>query len=156
MNTALGAMLKRFLGGCALAVAALLPQAGQAAAPQDAIVGTWLTADGDSKADITATQAADGSTVYAGRVVWLEQSARDGKPVHDANNSDASLRARPILGLEILSGFEVAAAGGWSGGTMYSPRNGRSYPAELSLAPDGRLQIKVKAGFVSKTVYWTR
>jgi uncharacterized protein (DUF2147 family) len=139
-----------------LVIAALLSQAGQGVAAQDAILGSWLTEDGASKVEITATEAADGSTVFAGKVVWLEQPTRAGKPVHDANNSDASLRARPILGIEVLSGFKVGAAGAWSGGTMYSPRKGKSYPAELSLAPDGRLQIEVKAGFVSKTVYWTR
>jgi uncharacterized protein (DUF2147 family) len=139
-----------------LVIAALLGQPGQGVAAQDAILGSWLTEDGASKVEITTTEAADGSTVFAGKVVWLEQPTRAGKPVHDANNSDASLRARPILGLEVLSGFKAGAAGAWSGGTMYSPRKGKSYPAELSLAPDGRLQIEVKAGFVSKTVYWTR
>jgi len=139
-----------------LVIAAMLAQAGQGVAAQDAILGSWLTEDGASKVEITATGAADGSTVFAGKVVWLEQPTLAGKPVHDANNSDASLRARPILGLEVLSGFKAGAAGAWSGGTMYSPRKGKSYPAELSLAPDGRLQIEVKAGFVSKTVYWTR
>ena len=144
-------MLKRLL-----VIAALLAQVGQVAAAQDAILGTWLTEDGDSKVEIAATEAADGSRVYAGRVVWLEQPTRAGQPVHDANNSDVSLRARPILGLEILSGFAASAAGAWTGGTLYSPRKGKSYPTELSLAPDGRLRVEVTAGFVSKTVYWTR
>jgi uncharacterized protein (DUF2147 family) len=141
---------------CCLVIAALLVQAAAVAAAPDAILGTWLTEAGGSKVEITAAQAADGSTVYAGKVVWLAEPTRDGKPVHDVNNGDASLRARPILGLEILSGFEPNAGGAWTGGTMYAPRKGESYPASLTLAPDGRLQIEVKAGFVSKTVHWTR
>ena len=73
-----------------------------------------------------------------------------------ANNSDAALRDRPILGLQIVGGFKPTAAGGWDGGTVYSPRTGKRFPAELSLEADGRLQIKVKAGLLSRTVYWTR
>lgn len=140
-----------FLRACVLCVAALLPVAGWPASPADAIAGTWLTDEGDSRVAIAAT---DG--VYAGKVVWLKEPMRDGAPLRDANNSDAALRGRPIMGLEILSGFKPAAGGGWSGGTVYSPRGGKSYPAELSLAADGRLQIKVKAGIVGKTLYWTR
>jgi uncharacterized protein (DUF2147 family) len=89
------------------------------------------------------------------KVAWLKEPMRDGKPLRDANNADTGLRDRPIMGLEILSGFK-ASADGWSGGTVYSPRAGKSYPADLSIAPDGRLQLKVKAGILSKTDYWTR
>lgn len=126
----------------------------QAAAP-DAILGTWLTDDGASKVEVTASRAADGSSVYGGKITWLKEPLRDGKPLRDANNADASLRERPILGLPILSGFK-AGAGGWSGGTVYAPRAGKSYPADLSIAADGRLQLKVNAGLLSKTDYWTR
>jgi uncharacterized protein (DUF2147 family) len=126
------------------------------AAPADAILGAWFTDDGASKVEVTAGKAADGSTVYAGKVIWLKEPLRDGQPLRDANNSDAALRERPILGLTILSGFKATADGAWSGGTVYSPRAGKSFPAELSLQPDGRLQMKVKAGMLSRTDYWTR
>ena len=55
--------------------------------------------------------AADGGSVYSGRVAWLKEPVRDGKPIHDANNADAGLRERPIMGLEIVSAFKPAAAG---------------------------------------------
>ena len=134
----------------------LLMQAGQAAEPQDAILGTWLTEDGQSKVDVVSDEAADGSTVFSGKVTWLQEPTRDGEPVHDAKNENAALRDRPILGLEILSGFKPTGPATWSGGELYAPRNGKSFPAVLTLTPDGRLQVKVNAGIVSKTVYWTR
>lgn len=139
-----------------LAVAAWLPATASLAAAQDALVGTWLTDDGDSKVDIAPAKGADGSTIYNGKVSWLKSPTRDGNPLQDANNADAALRTRPILGLEIVSGFKPAAGGGWTGGTVYSPRAGKAFPAELALGSDGRLQIKVKAGMVSRTLYWTR
>ena len=127
-----------------------------AAASPDALLGTWLTDDGASKVEISASKAADGSSVYSGKVVWLKDAVRDGQPVHDEHNADAALRQRPILGLPILSGFKAAPGGGWSGGTVYAPRAGKSYPAELSIGADGRLQLKVHAGLLTKTDYWTR
>lgn len=139
-----------------LAALALLSSIGLArSAPPEAILGSWLTDDGASKVEVAATNAADGSSVYAGKVVWLKEPLRDGQPLRDANNEDASLRGRPILGLVVLSGFK-AAGGGWSGGTVYSPRAGKAYPAELAITADGRLELKVKAGLLTKTDYWTR
>lgn len=137
----------------ALGIALGLPTARAAVA--DAILGTWLTDDGASKVEVSAAQAVDGATVYDGKISWLKEPLRDGKPLRDANNVDSALRERPILGLPILSGFK-ASGSGWAGGTVYSPRAGKSYPAELSIGVDGRLQLKVNAGLLSKTDYWTR
>lgn len=118
--------------------------------PQDAIVGVWTTEDGDSKIDIART-----AMTYGGKVSWLKEPERDGKPAHDAKNANPALRERPIMGLEILSGFTYAN-GTWSGGTIYSPKTGKSYTAELSLTKDNRLDVKVKDNIFSKHVYWTR
>jgi len=148
--------IKRVLVGFVVAIAMSFTQVGQAATPQDGIVGTWLTEDGGSKVDVVASKAADGSILYSGRVSWLKDPTRDGKPVRDANNDNVVLRDRPILGLEILSGFKAAGAGAWTGGTLYSPRRGESFPADIALLPDGSLELKVKAGFMTKTVRWTR
>ena len=137
-----------------LAAALLLP-CGAGAAPADAILGAWLTDDGASKVQVTADKAPGGATVYAGKVVWLKQPERDGQPLRDANNEDAALRGRPILGLTVLSGFSFAD-GVYRGGSVYSPRAGKAYPAELAVGADGRLELKVKAGLISKTDHWTR
>lgn len=140
---------------CAAALfASALPPMGDARAA-DAITGVWLTEDSDSKVEIT-TSGSGATATLVGKLVWLRQPTHDGKPVLDANNSDAALRARPIMGISILSGFKPAPGGGWDRGSVYAPRSGKSYPAELALGLDGKLQIKVKAGLVSKTVDWTR
>jgi uncharacterized protein (DUF2147 family) len=101
-------------------------------------------------------QVARSGSAYVGKVVWLKAPARNGKPLQDANNANPALRGRTIMGLEILSGFTYGPEATWGGGTVYSPRRGRSYPAQLSLTQDGRLDIKVKDGVLSKTLYWTR
>src|SRR5262245_50831661 len=89
-------------------LASLLGAAAVHAAPPDAIVGSWLTDDGASRVEVSAAKAADGSSVYGGKVVWLKEPTQDGQPLRDAKNADAALRERPILGLPILSGFTAA------------------------------------------------
>lgn len=138
-----------------LLVALMLPCAVRAAAPADALLGVWLTDDGASKVEVVAAKAADGGTVYNGKIVWLKQPLRDGQPLQDKNNSDAALRSRPIMGLTVLSGFKAGGAG-YGGGMVYSPRAGKAYPADLAIGADGRLELKVKAGLLTKTDYWTR
>ena len=151
MGSMAGSWFGRPLGRLGIALAL----AGPAAAAADGIVGTWLTDGGASKVEIAPAKAADGSTVYDGKVVWLKEPLRDGQPVRDVNNVDPAQRGRPILGLPVLSGFR-AAAGGYGGGTIYSPKAGKAFPAELALTTDGRLELKVKAGLLSRTDYWTR
>jgi uncharacterized protein (DUF2147 family) len=151
MKSKLSLVLPRSAAVVACVMTLLMPLSAGADAQQDAIVGTWLTDDGDSKVEISR-----GGTSYVGKIVWLKEPERDGKPVHDAKNRDAALRNRPIMGLDVLSGFTYASNGVWSGGSAYAPRRGRSYPAELSLTKDGRLDIKVKDGIFTKHQYWTR
>ena len=154
MGASFGSRLKRFSGACALL---LLLLAGPlwAADPQDAILGTWFTDDGASRVEVTRATAADGSIVYSGKLTWLKEPGRDGKPALDVNNSDVTLRSRPLLGITILADFKASATG-WSGGTVYAPRRGKSFPAELSVLAAGRLQLNIKAGMISRTDYWTR
>ncbi len=117
----------------------------------DQVLGVWLTEGRDSKVEISRL----GDT-YSGKVVWLAEPERDGMPVRDAGNANAALRDRPIIGLDILTGFVREAGGHWRGGRIYSPRQGKSYPADLAITGDDRLQITVRAGMFSKEVVWAR
>ena len=122
-----------------------------AATNGDEILGTWITDSGESKVEIVRNGA-----IYSGKIVQLEEPEREGKPVHDVNNTNAALRERPLLGLEVLSGFKRASNSVWSGGTAYSPRKGEAYPAELTVTKDNKLDVKVKDGIITKHVLWTR
>jgi uncharacterized protein (DUF2147 family) len=106
--------------------------------------------------DVSRLQRSRTAVSGAGRVVWLATQERNGAPVLDVMNVDMSLRSRPIMGLEILHGFFRGGEGSWRGGTIYSPRQGRSFPAEIRLPEPNRLEITAHAGLISKTVVWTR
>jgi uncharacterized protein (DUF2147 family) len=118
----------------------------------DAINGTWLTADGTSKVQISNTNGA-----IEGRVVWLKDpQGADGQPKVDRQNPDASLRGRPVMGLPVLTGFKYAGNNAWDGGTIYTPSTGKSYPCKMALAPDGSLKLTVGGGVFGRTITWTR
>ena len=126
-----------------LAIGMLLSGASRSAA--QSIAGVWFTEDSSSK--VTITQSGN---AYTGKVTWVKT---DGAV--DAKNSDASLRTRPIMGIDILTGCTGDATSA-KGCRIYAPRRGSSYDAELSLDKDGTLKVKVKAGIGGKTQTWTR
>ena len=137
------------LSSCRLAACRLLPAAlfllPAAAHAQASIAGVWFTEDSSSK--VTITQSGN---AYTGKVTWVKTEG-----AVDAKNSDPSLRTRPIMGIDILTGCTGDATSA-KGCRIYAPKRGSSYDAELSLDKDGNLKVKVKAGIGGKTQTWTR
>lgn len=133
-------MISRLL----LAAAALLvAPAAHAATP---IAGRYVTEDGSGVVAI----APCGQTVCGKLVTILKH--RPGAASTDVNNKDASLRSRPILGMPILSGFTDAGKD-WRG-TIYDPRNGKSYKSIVSRNADGTLEVKGCIAFLCQTQVW--
>ena len=137
------------LSSCRLAalplVAFVLTLTARPVLAQATIAGTWFTEDSSSK--VTITQAGN---AYTGKVTWVKTEG-----AVDAKNSDPSLRTRPIMGIDILTGCTGDATSA-KGCRIYAPKRGSSYDAELSLDKDGSLKVKVKAGIGGKTQTWTR
>ena len=123
----------------------------------DSIIGVWLTEDEDSKVEVYKNQ--DGT--FGGKVVWLEEPLNDnGQPKVDDQNPDASMHTTPIIGLEILKGFTYnASKEEWAGGTIYDPKNGRTYSAYLRLDGENTLRMRgfvYGMRFLGRSSYWTR
>ena len=137
-----GAMTSRRLLVTALA-ASLLPAAADAATP---IAGRWVTQDGSG----IVTVGPCGSTV-CGRLTTILK-ARPGAAATDVNNAEPKLRSRPIQGLPILSNF-VEKGDDWRG-TIYDPRNGKSYKSIVARNADGTLNVKGCIAFFCQTQVW--
>ena len=120
------------------------------------IVGFWLTEDRDSQVEIYTK--ADGK--FYGRVVWLEEPLNDaGRPKVDDKNPDKAMHNTPIIGLEVLKDFSYNnTKEEWAGGTIYDPKNGRTYTAYMTL--DGntlRMRGYVYGmRFLGRSSFWTR
>lgn len=128
-----------------LAALLALTFAGTAHAAQP-IAGRWITQDGGA-----IVQIGPCGDATCGKIATVLK-ARPGAAATDVNNPDSALRARPIVGLPILSGFSDAGDD-WRG-RIYDPRNGKSYKSIVSRAKDGTLQVKGCISFICQTQVW--
>ena len=127
----------------------------------DAVLGTWVTADG--KARIQVVKHGD---IYDGSIVWLKEPVyttddKDGTPGKakvDTKNPDPAMRTRPVLGLPLIQGFKYAGDGVWNDGQIYDPESGKLYSCKLTLMMDGSLKVRGYWGIslFGETRIWTR
>ncbi len=116
----------------------------------NAVLGIWLTQIKDAKIEIYQKQ-----TQYYGRVVWLAEPKDDeGNPKVDKNNPNTKLKTRPVLNMDILSGF-IYDDGEWTGGTIYDPKDGATYECKLWIE-EGNLMVRGYLGWLFDTKIWTR
>lgn len=121
-----------------------------AAQNADAIIGTYLIDEGDSKVEIYRS-----SNGISGKVVWLEKEENSTITALDDLNEDVSLRARRLIGLVVFEGLKYKN-GKWSG-IIYSPRKGKSFDATFAInESSGDLNLKIKVFFLTVKRYWTR
>jgi uncharacterized protein (DUF2147 family) len=151
------------LASCALGVhpAAVPPAHGQehgtlpsALAPCDSlrIVGEWLSPEGDLVIAITRT----GDT-YSGTIVRLTETFWDDPDrAKQRQKLEKSGKATPLVGTELLSGLRCEE-GRWIDGTLYVPMKNRRLACSAQVSDDDQtLELKVKAGFRTRTKTWTR
>ena len=118
------------------------------------ILGQWFTAEGESKIEIYRCD----SVTYCGRIVWLRDPLKDGKPVVDDKNPEDTLRSRPVLGLELLRGFRYKGDGVWGSGKIYDPKSGNDYSAKMTMVDQDNLDLRgyVVIPLFGRTEHWTR
>jgi uncharacterized protein (DUF2147 family) len=131
----------------------------------DAIMGVWATdPEGDGGQAHIEIFAVNGK--YSGKIVWLEEplytaedeDGEEGEPKIDKNNPDPAMQSRPIMGLELMKGFQYDGKGTWKKGTIYDPDNGKTYKCKVRLDDDGVLNVRGYIGFsiLGRTSKWTR
>ena len=119
----------------------------------DAVVGTWRTSEGKAIVEIFKCEES-----YCGRIVWLREPLKEGKPVLDDKNPDETLRERPVLGMVLLHGFVYDEDYLWTGGTVYDPESGDAYSARMTLVGEEELELRgyVLIPLFGRTETWTR
>lgn len=92
----------------------------------DAIVGKWLNQEGTSHIQIFKATNGSFAGKYYGKIVWLKEPLKNGKPKVDDLNPDPKKQSVPLLGLQILKDFVYDAEDKeWEDGTIYDPKTGK-------------------------------
>jgi uncharacterized protein (DUF2147 family) len=116
--------------------------------------GTWQTENGRSRIKI-----ADCGGALCGTIVWLKEpnDPDTGKPKLDKNNTDASKRTRPLIGVPIVLSMKPNGANKWSG-QVYNAEDGKTYSGNIIEQGASSLKLEGCAlgGLVCKGQTWTR
>ena len=131
----------------------LLPLFAQA---QQSPLGRWKTIDdatGKVKSVVEIYQSRDGR--IAGKVVEV-LDLKDG-PDPKCDKCSGANHGKPIKGLVILWGLKPDGDGGWDGGRVLDPENGKDYKARLELLEGGKkLGMSGCIAFFCRQQAWLR
>lgn len=122
-------------------------------AQKDRVEGLWYNQEKTSKIQIY--KAIDGK--FYGKIVWLKEPNKNGKPKVDENNPSDKKKNLPLMGLLVLKGFSKDGDEMYEDGTIYDPKNGKTYDCKITykgneLAIRGYIGISL----IGRTTTWTR
>ena len=117
---------------------------------EESILGYWLTSQ-----SIIETKNCDGALCAVIVQLLLEEGV-DPKSILDSKNMDPELQSRPMIGINLLEGFnlELDAKNGLKGGRIYNPRDGKSYKSKLRLLDNGNLRVEGCVLFICDGEDW--
>lgn len=125
-----------------------------ARAQKDKIEGLWYNEEKTSKIQIY--KAVDGK--YWGKIVWLKEPMKNGKPKVDENNPKEKWRNTPLINLPILKSFKKKSETTYDDGEIYDPKNGKTYSCTITYRNNNELGIRGYIGIslIGRTTTWTR
>lgn len=112
------------------------------------VYGLWLTQA--ETAHIEVTDCGNGTP--CGALIWVAPTLADAGI--DARNVDKSLRARPLVGVPIVWGYERGKKK-WRNGRIYNPEDGKTFKSTMRLQENGTLKVKGCLGPLCITNIWT-
>jgi len=127
----------------------------------NAVLGKWWNEEKDAHIEI---YSCEGKT--CGKIIWLKEpnypaddpKGMAGKSKVDRENSDSAKREIPILGMNLVWGFTPAGENVWEGGSIYNPREGKTYKCKMTLENPDTLKVRgfIGISLIGKTNTWTR
>jgi uncharacterized protein (DUF2147 family) len=119
---------------------------------QDQIEKVWYNQEKTSK--IQVYKAKDGK--FYGKIIWLKEPLRNGKPKVDEQNPDEKKRSQPTLGLIVLTGLKKDGDKDYEDGKIYDPKNGKTYSCKASYKGNTLdLRGYVGISLIGRTSTWT-
>ena len=138
-----------------VAFAAAMASSALAQSPAASVEGDWIVQDKSGRVRIAPCKT-DASRLCGNIVSMPKPNDAQGQPLRDANNPNAALKTRTILGLPLITGFKPNGAGKWNGGKIYNPQDGKTYNSKLELTPAGTLKVSGCVAVICKAQIWTR
>ena len=147
-----------------VATVALCVVSTAASAQQGSVMGTWLTASGVAQVRLGPCPDAASGPLCGFIVGLINPKGPDGQVVApdvatDYRNENPSLRSRKVIGMPLIWGFKKTAdPNTFEDGKIYNGENGKTYNANISLQPDGKLRLRGYVGtpMFGETQLWTR
>jgi uncharacterized protein (DUF2147 family) len=124
-----------------------------ALAQTDLTKGLWYNAEKTSKLQFYT----QGDKMF-GKVVWLSEPIRNGKPRVDDKNPDPKLATKPLMGLIFMKDFKKKSDKLWEDGTIYDPNNGKTYSCKITKVSDNELAVRgfIGISLIGRTSKFTR
>ena len=145
-----------------LVISMAIVSSANAQSKPDKILGYYLTYDDETGAEKSQVYIyKDPNGKYYGKIVWLKEPNKNGKPKVDDKNPEVKLQTRPVMGLEILKGFKYNSSDNeWVDGTIYNPSSGKTYNCYINFESETKVKIRGYIGAswmgLGKTAYWTK
>jgi len=121
----------------------------------DDIIGTWLNQEATGKITLYKENGK-----YFGKLVWLREpnDKTTGKPRTDKENPDGKLKSLPLIGMVNMKNFSFNGKDEWSDGTIYDPKNGKTYKCYIQFENPSKLKVRgyVGVSLLGRNTYWTK
>lgn len=112
------------------------------------ISGRWTTKEKDAIIEIAPCGAN-----MCGKISKYLKTPPNGVDQKDIHNPNKALRTRKVLGINILSNLKEDGEK-WRG-TIYDPRNGKSYRSVVYKQKNGNLNVQGCIGPICQSQVWT-
>jgi uncharacterized protein (DUF2147 family) len=120
---------------------------------QDITKSTWYNEEKSAKLQFYETNGK-----LFGKIIWLKDPSKNGKPRTDEFNPNEKLKQAPLLGLVFLKNFEKDGEKAWKDGTIYDPNSGKTYSSNMKLVSASQLDVRGYIGIslIGKTSKFTK
>ncbi len=114
----------------------------------DDLIGTYMTDKNEGMVEITKRD-----NKFFGKLLWTKTEGK-----LDTNNPDVKQQSQPLRGKEILKSFDFNGSDLWHNGTIYDPKNGKTYSCKITRDEKGNLSVRgfIGVSLIGRTTLWIK
>lgn len=114
----------------------------------DVLIGTYMTDKNEGMVEITKRDSK-----YFGKLIWTKTPGK-----LDSNNPDDKQKTEKLAGKEILKDFAFDGKDLWHNGTIYDPKNGKTYSCKITRDEKGNLNVRgyIGVSMLGRTTFWVK